>query len=205
MFFLLLCILLFGCATTKEIENLAVGKAISLQQDVLNDPLFEKILTELDVAGEIDWSHGRTSKIDAQLPKYNSKIAWLLSRYKNDGGFSKDSVLLWRKYNPWSSTTAVTGTCARKTKLNKWKLKRDEFSIVNTLIHERVHSFCLIHAEESQTRKDNQCDASYIAGDLAEILILYRKGVKERVMEGPICPALLKAVAKYKLLIIKTD
>jgi hypothetical protein len=74
--------------------------------------------------------------------------------------------------------------------------------LLNTLIHERVHSFCQIHISE-QTRNANQCDASYIAGDLAEALILHKMGLTEREMDKPICPALLKKMIEYQLIIIK--
>jgi hypothetical protein len=51
-----------------------------------------------------------------------------------------------------------------------------------------------------QTRPTNKCDAAYIAGDLAEVIILYRMGIKERKMDEPICPALLKKIEAYKLI-----
>lgn len=199
---LIACSVLNGCAVTKGTENQAVQKAIVLQQQIISDPLFEQILQELDSSKSIDWGDGRTDIIQQSLSGYKSNIEWILSKYKTKGGFSKDSVFLWRKFNPFSSTTAATSTCVDKTRLNKWNLTNDEYSLVNTLIHERAHSFCLNHGVD-QTRAINQCDAAYIMGDLAEILILYRKGIKEREMDKPICPALLKIIEEYKLMTIK--
>lgn len=199
---LLLCQILLGCAITKGTTNPNVKKAIELQQLVINDPLFEKILIELEESGNIHWGEERTEFIKEKLADNRLNSDWLISNYKKKGGFNKDSVFLWRKYNPFSSTTAVTNPCVDQTKLNKWTLTDDEYSLLNTLIHERVHSFCQIHTEE-QTRNANQCDASYIAGDLAEALILHKMGFKEREMDKPICPALLKKIIEYQLIIIK--
>lgn len=198
-----LYLILTGCTVTNGTQNETVNKAINLQQTIINDPLFEKILTELETSGQIDWSEGRTDYIREKLTSYKSNTDWLLSEYKNKGGFNKDSVFLWRKFNPLSSTTAVTSQCIEKTKLNKWNLNRNEYSILNTLIHERVHSFCQVHPKGKQTREANKCDASYVAGDLAEILISHRMGIKEKVMDKPICPALLQKIEEYKLIVIK--
>lgn len=200
--FVLLCMCVFSCTTTKGYENLKVASAIDLQQTVIDDTLFAQILNELEASKSIDWNN-RTNSINENLSTYKSNTEWLLSQYKIQKVFDRESVLLWRKWNPFSSTTAVTNNCSRKTKLNKWKLKdNDKYSILNTLIHERVHSFCLTHFK-NQTRETNQCDASYIAGDLAEIIILYRNGIKERSLDKPICPSLLQVVKKYNLITIE--
>lgn len=199
---LLIIVIMSGCAVTKGTDNKIVSKAMDMQAGIVADPLFTKILTELESEGKIDWSEGRADDVK-NLKDYPSKIAWLLATYKSKGTYDKESVLLWRKWNPFSKTTAVTNTCEETTKLNKWRLKRDEFSLVNTLIHERVHSFCVVHPDGKQTRAENMCDASYVAGDLAEAIALYRAGVKERQMDKPICPALLKKIEEYKLLVVK--
>jgi|GEM_PF-1484701 len=199
---LVMIVMLNGCAVTKGTDHKIVSMAMNMQATIIADPLFTKILTEMASSGQIDWSEGRADYID-DIHDYPSKIDWLLANYQNKGGYDKESVLLWRKWNPLSSTTAVTNTCGETTKLNKWKLKRDEFSIANTLIHERVHSFCVVHPEGKQTRAENMCDASYVAGDLAEVIALYRAGIKERKMDKPICPGLVKKIEEYKLLSLK--
>lgn len=185
----------------KAADYPAVKEAIALQQHIISDSLFIKILTELEAEGQIDWN-SRTGSIKEKLSDYSSNTAWLLSKYKNEGGFKESSVILWRKWNRFSSTTASTGTCATYTRLNTWNLDRDKYSVLNTLIHERVHSFCVIHPNK-QTREANQCDAAYIAGDLAEVITLYRAGEKERKMDKPICPSLLHKIEEYKLISVK--
>jgi hypothetical protein len=203
LYLILIAILLFSCVTTKGVKNQTVKEAIELQSDGVNDPLFNKILKELESDGAIDWNEGRTNFVNENLSDYKSNIDWLIEKYKNEGAYSSDSVFLWRKWNPFSSTTAVTSQCVETTKLNKWKLKRDKYSILNTLIHERVHSFCLVHPVGEQTRQGNMCDASYVAGDLAEVLILFRNNIKTRIMDKPICPKLIEKIEKYKLIEIK--
>lgn len=200
---LILSLNLYSCSVTKGMENETVKNAIDLQKDVINNPLFKKILLELEASNDIDWSEGRTNFIKENLSDYQSNTHWLIEKYETKGVYDENSVFLWRKFNPWSSTTAVTTQCVEKTKLNKWKLKRDKYSILNTLIHERVHSFCQVHPNGKQTREANVCDASYVAGDLAEVLILKKMGIKEREMNKPICPALKKKIEEYDLITIK--
>jgi hypothetical protein len=197
--------MLFSCATHKGSEVPKVKEAISLQNDVIADPLFAKILRELEAAEEIDWQINSTDEIKEDLSKYDSKIDWLLDKYKTEGPFNGNTVLVKRLINPkfWFSTTALTSTCGQNTTLAKGKLrKRDTLKVMNTIFHERVHSFCFLHPVD-QTRVTNQCDPSYIAGDLAEIIMSYRQGKKSRVMDKPICPALKKKVEEYNLIVIK--
>ncbi|MFC7443696.1 hypothetical protein C7H62_0237 [Mesoflavibacter sp. HG96] len=201
--FIIISGLFFGCSVTKGIKNETVKKAINLQDEVIKNPLFKKIILELEATNDIDWSEGRTNFIKEDIAEYKSYTHWLIEKYESKGVYDENSVFLWRKFNPFSSTTAVTTQCVETTKLNKWKLKRDEYSILNTLIHERVHSFCQVHPNGKQTRDANVCDASYVAGDLAEILVLNQMGIKERVMNKPICPALKKKVEEYNLIEIK--
>jgi hypothetical protein len=194
---ILIClVILTGCITTKGVQNETVKEAINLQTNAISDPLFSKIMKELEESGDIDWQTGSMNSVEEDLTKYESKIDWLLSKYKADKVYDENSVFLWRKWNPLSSTTAVTSTCNNSTKLNKWRLKRDKYSILNTLIHERVHSFCLTHPD-TQTREANKCDASYLAGDLTEVILLYRSGKKERLMNKPMCPELEKKIKEY--------
>jgi hypothetical protein len=123
----------FSISVSNGTDNEEVNKAISLQQQVINDPLFEKIIYELEAEGSIDWNDGRTDNIKMELPQFSSNSAWLLSKFKKWGGYKVDSVILWKKINPLSSTTAVTIPCGSFTKLNKRKLDRDLYSILNTI------------------------------------------------------------------------
>ncbi|CAL2059276.1 hypothetical protein [Tenacibaculum sp. 190524A05c] len=189
----------YNCKVTKGVENPKVKKAINLQKEVIDHPLFKKILLELEQEGAIDWSEGRTSSIQEDLSNYESNTHWLLEQFKKKRGYHKDVVFLWRKFNPFSKTKAATYPCKDSTKLNKWRLKRDKYSILNTLIHERVHSFCHIHPRNKQTKRENLCDAAYIAGDLSEAIISNKMGIKERRMSLPICPALIQKIDDYEL------
>jgi hypothetical protein len=197
--------LLTSCATHKGNEIPKVKQAIDFQKTVIEDPLFSKILRELDEDGEIDWQVNSTSKIKEDLTTYNSKIDWLIEKYIKEEPFNGNTVLVKRLINPkyWRSTTALTSTCGKNTTLAKGKLKkRDTLKVMNTIFHERVHSFCFLHPKD-QTRETNQCDPSYIAGDLAEIIVSYRQGMKSRIMDKPICQALKKKIEEYNLIVIE--
>ncbi len=191
-----------SCIHRVNLEDTEVKEAIKLQESVINDPLFFKILKELDDNGSIKWQTDSDKFIPDLYGTEASKIDWFINKFENEGGFSQDSVYLWRKWNPWSSTTAVTNYGENQTKLNIWNIDRDKYSILNTLIHERVHTFSFIHPK-SQNRADNYEDLAYIAGDLAEILALHNDGVKERNMNKPISHGLKQIVGKYRILKIK--
>lgn len=200
--FLFVIVFLVSCAVSKSEQKDKVTNAIKLQKTIMEDELFIKILKDLEQSNSINWSENRTQYVSTlELSKFDNKVDWLLNEYKTKGVFSKDSVFLWRKWNPLSNTTAVTSRCKHTTKLNKWKLKRSEYSIANTLIHERVHSFCLIHP--NQKRSGNECDPAYIVGDLAQIIILYRKGKLEIAMNKPLCSELKNKINELGLLKIK--
>lgn len=188
--YLLVCIaLITGCAATQVTDEYPkVQDAIVLQTEVVNDPLFTEILTELESNGAINWDDNRTGSVKEDLNQYPSNLAWALEQFSTRGPYSQNDVFLWRKWNPWSSTTAVTNACGNSTKLNKWKLDRDKLKIANTLVHERGHSFCLTHP--SQDRTTNQCDFTYISGDLAEAILIHRQNLKTREFDKPMCPAL---------------
>lgn len=190
--------LLSSCAVTNGINNEKVSKAMDLQESVINDPLFNKILKELEASGDIKWPEGSMVKVKEDLSKYKNKTEWLIKKFNKDGVYDNKSVFLWRKWNPFSKTVASTSACSTSTRLNKWKLKKTRTipSIVNTLIHERVHSFCFIHTKSNKI-EDNICDPSYIAGYLAEAIILYRtQGEK---MNKNLCSALKNKIAEYNL------
>lgn len=198
---LVLLIHIQSCVTTAGIENPSVKEAIELQSQVFEDELFIKILKELEQNSTIVWGDERLSSVDkTELEAFDNNMDWLLEKYRSQGVYAKDSVFLWRKWNPFSKTTAVTTTCNKTTKLNKWRIKRTTSSILNTLIHERVHSFCVGHV--GQSRSGNECDPSYVVGDLAQIILLYRNGVKEQTMNKPFCQDLKTLVEKYNLIVI---
>jgi hypothetical protein len=183
---LLILSFITGCATTTVTDQYPqVNEAIALQKEAINDPLFKEILTELESKNAIDWKDNRTSSVKEDLSAYTTNLAWALEQFSVRGPYTNDSVYLWRKWNPLSSTTAVTTTCDNSTKLNKWKLSRDNLAIANTLVHERGHSFCLTHP--TQDRHTNQCDFAYISGDLAESILAHKRGLKHRNFIVPMC------------------
>jgi hypothetical protein len=77
-----LCQILLGCAITKGTTNPNVKKAIELQQLVINNPLFEKILIELEESGNIHWGKERTKSIKEKLADHRLNSDWLISNYK---------------------------------------------------------------------------------------------------------------------------
>ena len=94
------------------------------------------------------------------------------------------------------SSTSVTnaGTYAGGgvTALNAAKLEtRSLYSVANTLVHERAHTFGLKHLEP-QTPAKNGCDIAYVAGDIVQVLLLHRDTGEPAVLrnDGVSCDAL---------------
>jgi hypothetical protein len=61
-------------------------------------------------------------------------------------------------------------------------------AIVNTLTHERVHSFGVEHGTD-QSRAPNVCDSAYIWGDVAEALLRHREEGQPVRPREDLCPA----------------
>jgi hypothetical protein len=186
-----------GCATVAPQSYPVVDEAIRLQNEVLRDSRFTAILLDMQEQGAITWDEPLTPSAAIEAATESSLAHWLAKRYAMDGGYTRQEVRLWRKWYPFSSTTAVTGQGAPTTRLNIWRLDRTAISVANTPVHERVHSFGQGHAH-GQTKPPNQCDAAYVAGDLAQVLLA--KGEKAIVFaETPICPGLCAAVRRRGL------
>lgn len=190
----LACVLVnTSCAVAPtEIQPTKVSEAVTLQYEILKSPLFSEVLRELERENAIDWER-RTASVADDLSSYPTYTEWALSKFKKEGPYKKEDIGFWRKWNPWSSTTAATVTCGNSMRLNKWQLNRSVLAIANTLIHERNHSFCLTHPDD-QTRTTNKCDFSYVSGDLAESILAFSRGDTQHKLKGPMCPALCKAL-----------
>jgi hypothetical protein len=187
--------LLAACATplADEPDN-PIAEAVQLQGVVFASPHFAAVLNQLDQRGAIVWTDRfYNPEVREEARSHSSNTAWLLSRYATNGGYHLDQVRTWWKWNPWSSTVAVTIPLQGSTKLNLWQLSRVPTSIANTLVHERVHSFGTIHPE-TQTRRGNECDASYVAGDLAQAILVQGNQRAREPFDGPMCPALCQAL-----------
>jgi hypothetical protein len=189
--------LLVVAAAVPPRDGSPVAEAVALQPAVLSDPRFAGILRELEGLGAIDWSDRfHSPAVEEEAMRFPNKLEWLLGRYAERGGYGLDKVRLWRKVNPWSSTVAVTVPLEDSTKLNRWQLSKVPSSIANTLIHERGHSFGTVHPE-TQTRRGNECDASYIAGDLAQALLVQGGARAREAFDKPMCPALCASLQRH--------
>jgi hypothetical protein len=195
----ILVLLSHSCATKKGADFPIIVTSANMQQAVIGNDLFFKILREMEEEKSIDWSKNRLSSVSAEeLAGYDNNASWLIDKYQTKGVYSIDEIFVWRKFNPFSPTTAVTSKCINTTKLNQRKLDRTKYSVLNTLIHERVHSFCTGHP--SQKRKGNECDPAYVAGDLAQILTMYRDNQDLSMFKKKLCPGLESKLIAYNIL-----
>lgn len=195
----LIVFLIQSCAVKKGADFPIIVQSTNMQQAVIDDDLFFKILREMEEEKSIDWSKGRLNSVNVEeLAKYGDSISWLIDKYKTMGVYTIDEVFVWKKFNPFSATTAVTNVCGKTTKLNNRKLDRSKYSVLNTLIHERVHSFCTTHP--SQKREGNECDPAYVAGDLAHVLALYRDKQDLSTYKKTLCPGLKSKLIEHNIL-----
>ena len=184
-----MCVALSGCAHFSDSQSALVSDAIKLQNEAIASPEFAEILASLDRTNKIKWEEPLIASANLEATSFPSKTAWLISKFANPGLFQTADVRPWRKWNPFSSTTATTTPGQPYTRLNLWRLKRTNISVANTLIHERVHSFGQKHAN-GQSKPGNECDAAYVAGDLAESLLLQRAGMQTEMLKTEACSAL---------------
>lgn len=193
-----LVIIITGCTTTgtKNFPS-KVSDAVAMQKSALSNPLFKEILRELESKSAIEWDK-RTPTNMEEISIHSTPTEWLLYKFENDGPYSEEEIRFWWKWNPWSSTTAKTTPNTNTTTLNKWRLDRKTIAIANTLIHERNHSFGLIHPRD-QTRSSNKCDFSYISGDLAESILVSMHNLDTYQLSKPMCQALCTSLKNRKM------
>lgn len=177
-------------------QEVDLESAISRQSEALVDARFAEIMRELEARSEIEWRDRLDATAQAEAAAYPSPTEWLLARFAAEGGLSRAQLRAWRKWNPFSSTTAST-TPHLVTRLNLWNLSTDRFTLANTLTHERTHFFGVVHPR-SQRRAANMCDPAYVAGGLAEALLASRSGSPRRRAKH-ICPALCAALVRRGL------
>ena len=180
-------------ATFSPARQSLVNDAIRLQDSVLTNEAFSSILRELARRDGIKWPETIADCASANANGFPDKISWLLARFERDRGYAVSSVRAWRKFNPFSSTTAATTPCVLTTKLNLWRLKRSPASVAGTLVHERTHSFGIVHAY-GQRPAPNICDAAYVSGTTAEALL-----EPSLVQAESICPALCTILVERRI------
>ena len=169
IFVIILTLVITSCSSIVTLSNPKVLSAIDLQESVINDPLFSQVLIDIN-KNVIFYLSNKCVLEDFDTNK--KKTEWLLDQFKIKKGYSKESVFIWRKFNPFSSTIASTDACSDYTKINIWNLSSNKYSILNTLIHERSHSFGIIHIDQNKSK--NRTHISYISGQLAELIINFR-------------------------------
>jgi hypothetical protein len=180
---------LSSCARFSQNQSATVESAIGLQSEVLIVSDFWEILANLENQGAIKWDAPLIPAAESESLAFPNRTAWLIAKFKAEGPFQRSQIKPWRKWNPFSSTTASTAAGTPRTRLNLWRLDRTSISIANTLFHERVHGFGQVHAH-GQTKNGNQCDAAYVVGDLAEYLLVERGQIAGSEGKVTACAAL---------------
>ena len=174
-----------------------INDALRLQQNAISSPLYAEIFTELETTGAITWkTNTLVSNPLNNRQSYSSNTEWLLANYNEKGMAEANNLSFYKSFWRKSKTTAKVKTCSSTVKINIRKINgsRDKFSWANTLLHERIHSFCLQHTG-GQTRPANMCDMAYIVGDLAEaVLIAQTEGTATKSYPN-VCPALCEALS----------
>lgn len=193
----LLCSLLSACASFGPHHEQSINPALESQALAISDPLFAEILMELDEAGAVVWTERLNAAALEEAQSFDSKMSWFLAKYSSEGGLDQTELRPWRKWTPpWSATIAKFNRGLVYLNLNQFDA--DEFALANTFVHEKNHSFGLIH-DRSQTRLSNYCDAGYLAGDLAEALLRSAANNTGSTRHVPTCPALCDELEKRGL------
>lgn len=177
--------------TAAQRQNLLMAQ--QLAQRALFDPWFVATLGSLQLQ---DFLCAPCRDGSAPRPTGSAILAGLQQR----GMFAADNIRA--KQSPWGATMplAVTDPCDDRTWLNVDQLNREPVSIANTLVHERVHSLCYVHAQP--TRDAAYCDPAYVVGDLAEVVLRARAAQARGILQSEpiygasrICPSLCRALA----------
>jgi hypothetical protein len=191
------CFFIFGaCAHFNSAQRESLNDASRLSDRVIRDTLFLSIV--MDLESSVAWDKPRRENLP--LEGRAEPMKWVLAQFARRGTFADSAVRPWRKwYNPWSATIATTAAGHDTTRVNLNSFNLNPFALTNTLVHERTHSFCVLHPF-SQNEADNYCDPGYVIGDLAEAVARYRStGSAATVDTVTLCPALCRALTERGL------
>lgn len=181
-----------GESTFSDSQRQILTNAIQQADIIISDTLFQRVIQQLEQNHGVEW----TSEKSRLLPPHIGMAfgSWMRGRFATEGNYSIDEV---RARTRISRTTAWTtackwdnDSCALRTTLNTRFVtpERSIHAIMNTLIHERVHSFGMEHGK-SQYRADNLCDEAYVYGDVAEALVRHRAEGAAVTPRQRLCPA----------------
>jgi hypothetical protein len=185
-----------ACSHFNSAQRESLSDASRLSEKVIRDTLFTSIVAEL--ADSVAWDKARRELLPPEGRAEPMK--WVLTQFATRGTFADTGTRPWRKwYYPWSATIATTVPGKDVTRLNLNSFNYNPFALTNTLVHERTHSFCLLHPF-SQAEASNYCDPGYVIGDLAEAVARYRStGSAATPDVVTLCPALCRVLTERGL------
>lgn len=189
MFLLSFIIFTSSAAAQNSTGYSVIDEALSLQNEAVNDPLYKVILGELLAHDDQAKDLGKLSL--KGMHEINDKIDWLFKKFEEQGLATESNVTFFKTWKPWyRKTNARANSCDSTFSINRRRInKQDVYGWTNTIIHERIHNFCSYHPE-SQKRSDNVCHFDYLAGDLAEAILIYRDESSNRKLGSIACPQL---------------
>lgn len=120
-------------------------EAHAIAESVLRDTLFQEVIRRMDSSGAIVWDPARLSYLPVQGRM--RPTAWVLEQFTTRGLFHLDSISA-----TWSPVAGIGNTVggAERSKFSRWKFEKDPFSLANTIVHERTHTFC-VHIRSHRT------------------------------------------------------
>lgn len=177
-------------AEFSDRQRAVLTTALQRADTIIADTTYTNVIGHLERSGIVEW----TPRKSALLPQHIGMTygSYMRGRFATEGNYQLSDIKAryknskttgWTTACPWDRED-----CRLETYLNTKFMTPDRpmHAYVNTLIHERLHSFGMEHGD-SQKRADNLCDAAYVYGDVAEALLRYRMGGTAIVPRERLC------------------
>ena len=185
-----------------DAQKTKLRDALVIAKRSIDNPLFKKILKDQSAADVYSWGYGRLDEIDER--HHSDPIAFFLSEFQSKGLPNMNQLVARDSYED-DDVTGSTVACSENINFNVDNLNRSSRTpvyVAGTIVHERMHSFCLKHRSNNNTKQYNLCDVAYHAGNLAIILEKYRANQSKPISKPPIamCKSLVKRLQDENIL-----
>jgi hypothetical protein len=185
-----------------EGQRQKLNDALAIAQQALTDTLFDQLLTARDAAGSFSWDNDRIEEVKGV--QNNAYTAHFLSEFRQKGLPAISNFVAKDGYSD-DDVTGSTLACSNSINFNVDNLDRSSrtpTAVAGTIVHERIHSFCLKHKSNDGTDQENLCDFAYHAGHIAIVIARYRANGSKPIAKPlkNMCEGLVEHLQNVKII-----
>jgi hypothetical protein len=172
-------------------QRAVLTTALQWADTMIADTTYTNVIGHLERSRIVEWTPIKYALLPPHIGMtYGS---YMRGRFATEGNYQLTDIKARYKNSKTTGWTTACRwdreDCRLETYLNTKFMtpNRPMHAYVNTLIHERLHSFGMQHGD-NQERAPNLCDAAYVYGDVAEALLRHRMSGTAIVPRERLCP-----------------